>query len=140
MFAEGQFAKRWRQEYRYFGRGYAQKIPAVLIAAPHSPADPRLIQASVPGSGRCGRICTPVLVDDPGRGRKMIHRAYGSYWNRVIEHWGGRHLDEPTPSEICQLMAYVKTHVVARRNARGGAQRRGAPSGSTPLPAPAGGG
>jgi integrase/recombinase XerC len=47
-------------------------------------------------------------------------RAYGSYWNRVIEHWGTRRVDEPTPSEIRQLMAYVKTHVVARRNARGG--------------------
>jgi integrase/recombinase XerC len=47
-------------------------------------------------------------------------RAYGSYWNRVIEHWGGRHLDEVTPSEIRQLMTHVKTHVVARRNARGG--------------------
>src|SRR5580700_9181435 len=34
-------------------------------------------------------------------------RAYGSYWNRVIEHWGARRLDEPTPSEIRQLMAYV---------------------------------
>jgi integrase/recombinase XerC len=40
-------------------------------------------------------------------------RAYGSYWNRVIDQWGGRRLDEPTPSEIRQLMAYVKTHVVA---------------------------
>ena len=47
-------------------------------------------------------------------------RAYGSYWNRVVEHWGARRLDEPTPSEIRQLMAHVKTHVVARRNARGG--------------------
>jgi hypothetical protein len=47
-------------------------------------------------------------------------RAYGSYWNRVLEHWGGRRLDEPTLSEIRQLMAYVKTHAVARRNARGG--------------------
>ena len=47
-------------------------------------------------------------------------RAYGSYWNRVVEHWGGRRLDEPTPSEIRQLMAHVKTHVVARRNAGGG--------------------
>jgi integrase/recombinase XerC len=47
-------------------------------------------------------------------------RAYGSYWNRVLEHWGERRLDEPTPSEIRQLMSYVKTHVVARRNARGG--------------------
>jgi integrase/recombinase XerC len=47
-------------------------------------------------------------------------RAYGSYWSRVVEHWGARRLDEPTPSEIRQLMYFVKTHVVARRNARGG--------------------
>ena len=47
-------------------------------------------------------------------------RAYGSYWNRIVEHWGARRLDEPTPSEIRQLMTWVKTHVVARRNARGG--------------------
>jgi integrase/recombinase XerC len=47
-------------------------------------------------------------------------RAYGSYWNRIIEHWGTRRLDEPTPSDIRQLMTWVKTHVVARRNARGG--------------------
>jgi integrase/recombinase XerC len=47
-------------------------------------------------------------------------RAYGSYWNRIVDKWGERRLDEPTPSEIRQLMVYVKTHVVARRNARGG--------------------
>jgi integrase/recombinase XerC len=47
-------------------------------------------------------------------------RAYGSYWNRITGQWGGRRLDEITPSEIRQLMAWVKTHVVARRNARGG--------------------
>jgi site-specific recombinase XerD len=47
-------------------------------------------------------------------------RAYGTYWNRIVEHWGGRHLDEPTPTEIKQLMAHVKAHVVARRNSRGG--------------------
>ena len=32
-------------------------------------------------------------------------KAYGSYWNRVVEQWGARRLDEPTPSEIRQLMA-----------------------------------
>ncbi|MFC4017528.1 tyrosine-type recombinase/integrase [Micromonospora sp. GCM10011542] len=47
-------------------------------------------------------------------------RAYGSYWKRVLEHWGQRRLDEPTPSEIEQLAEYTKTHVMARRNARGG--------------------
>ena len=25
-------------------------------------------------------------------------RAYGSYWNRVLDQWGERRLDEPTPS------------------------------------------
>ena len=47
-------------------------------------------------------------------------RAYGTYWNRIVEHWGDRRLDEPTPSDIRQLMTWVKTHIVARRNARGG--------------------
>jgi integrase/recombinase XerC len=47
-------------------------------------------------------------------------RVYGSYWNRIVEHWGTRRLDEPTPSDVNQLAAYAKTHVVARRNARGG--------------------
>jgi integrase len=47
-------------------------------------------------------------------------RAYGSYWNRIVGQWGGRRLDEIAPSEIRQLTTYIKTHVVARRNARGG--------------------
>jgi integrase/recombinase XerC len=47
-------------------------------------------------------------------------RVYGSYWNRIAEHWGQRRLDEPTPTEVKQLSEYVKTHTVARRNARGG--------------------
>jgi hypothetical protein len=63
-------------------------------------------------------------------------RAYGSYWNRVVEQWGGRRLDEPTPSEIRQLMIWVKTHVVARRNA-GRAQRAEAPGSRAALPVPA---
>jgi integrase len=47
-------------------------------------------------------------------------RVYRSYWNRVEEHWGHRHLDEPTPSEIKQLVEHIKINVVPRRNARGG--------------------
>jgi integrase/recombinase XerC len=47
-------------------------------------------------------------------------RAYGSYWNRIVAQWGERRLDEPTPSEIRQLMKLVKASVVPRRNARGG--------------------
>jgi catechol 2,3-dioxygenase-like lactoylglutathione lyase family enzyme len=47
-------------------------------------------------------------------------RVYGSYWSRVLEHWGTRRLDEPTPSDIEQLAEHVRTHAIARRNARGG--------------------
>ena len=47
-------------------------------------------------------------------------KAYGSYWKRVVEQWGDRCIDEPTPSEVKQLAAYVKANVVQRRNSRGG--------------------
>jgi site-specific recombinase XerD len=47
-------------------------------------------------------------------------RAYGTYWNRITEHWGTRRLDEPTPSEVRQLMKLVKANAVQRRNGRGG--------------------
>ena len=47
-------------------------------------------------------------------------RVYGTYWNRLIEHWAGRRLDEITPSDIGQLVTPVRTHTVVRRNARGG--------------------
>jgi len=63
-------------------------------------------------------------------------RAYGSYWDRIVEHWGARRLDEPTPSDIRQLMTWVKTHVVAAERA-GRPQRAGAPGGGAALPVPA---
>jgi integrase/recombinase XerC len=47
-------------------------------------------------------------------------KAYGTYWNRVVEQWGGRRLDEPTPSDIRHLMTLVKAGAVQRRNSRGG--------------------
>src|SRR6516164_1479019 len=47
-------------------------------------------------------------------------RAYGSYWNRVVERWGSRRIDEPTPSEIRQLVQHIRANVVPRRNSRGG--------------------
>src|SRR5688572_3701528 len=47
-------------------------------------------------------------------------RVYGSYWNRITEHWGQRRLDEPTPTEIKSLVEQIRANVVVRRNARGG--------------------
>jgi len=47
-------------------------------------------------------------------------RVYETYWNRIREAWGHRRIDEPTPLEIKQLAEYTKSHVVVRRNTRGG--------------------
>ena len=80
--------------------------PADLLAVPRGrPVVPTFVEY------------VPVVADAVTAGTR---RAYGSYWNRAIDRWGDRRLDEPTPSEIRQLMAYVRAHVVARRNARGG--------------------
>jgi integrase/recombinase XerC len=59
----------------------------------------------------------PVVRAAVGAGTR---RVYGSYWNRITEHWGSRRLDEPTPSEIQQHAEHLKANVVVRRNARGG--------------------
>jgi integrase len=47
-------------------------------------------------------------------------RAYRPYWKRTAGQRGGRRLDDPTPSEVKQLVAYVKANAVPRRNSRGG--------------------
>jgi hypothetical protein len=47
-------------------------------------------------------------------------RAYFSYWKRVVENWGTRRLDEPTPTEVKQLAELVRAKVVVRSNSRGG--------------------
>ena len=59
----------------------------------------------------------PVVAEGVGEGTR---RVYGSYWNRIVEAWGERRLDEPSPSDVQRLVEHVRTHVVSRRNARGG--------------------
>jgi len=52
--------------------------------------------------------------------RRRTLRAYSSYWKQTVEQWGDRRLDEPTPSEIKQLVASVEANAVQRRSSRGG--------------------
>jgi integrase/recombinase XerC len=47
-------------------------------------------------------------------------RAYKTYWRRIVDAWGDRRLDEPTPLEIKQLCESGKGSVVIRKNSRGG--------------------
>ncbi|MET7808889.1 hypothetical protein [Micromonospora chersina] len=72
--------------------------PADLVAASDRPHAPTFAEY------------VPVVAAAVSDGAR---RAYGSYWKRVLEQWGQRRLDEPTPSEIEQLAEYAKTHVVA---------------------------
>jgi len=74
--------------------------PADLLAAPAArPAAPTFAEY-IP--------VVSALVSDGCR------KAYGSYWNRVTEQWGSRCIDEPTPSEIRQLVQHVRASVVPR--------------------------
>src|SRR5689334_18009673 len=41
-------------------------------------------------------------------------KAYGSYWNRVVEEWGTRRLTEPTSLEIEQLGKRLRSGRVIR--------------------------
>ena len=79
--------------------------PADLLAAPAARPPPDLRRVHP------GRV---------GTGQRGCRKAYGSYWNRVTEQWGSRGIGEPTPSEIRQLVQYVRASVVPRRNSRGG--------------------
>lgn len=47
-------------------------------------------------------------------------RAYDTYWQRIIDAWGDRHIDEPTPLEIGKLCESHKGRVTTRKNSRGG--------------------
>ena len=47
-------------------------------------------------------------------------KVYAPYWRRVVDVWGDRRLDEPTPLEIIQLSERIRAQAVIRRNTRGG--------------------
>src|SRR2546430_3787460 len=45
-------------------------------------------------------------------------KAYGSYWKPVVDRWDSRRIDEPTPSEIRQLVQHGRANVVHPRHSR----------------------
>jgi integrase len=47
-------------------------------------------------------------------------RVYASYWNRIVNDWGSRSLDEITALDISLLAEQAKATAVERRNSRGG--------------------
>ncbi|WP_306212405.1 tyrosine-type recombinase/integrase [Actinoplanes sp. RD1] len=49
-----------------------------------------------------------------------MRKAYGTYWNRIIERWGPRRLDEPKPIDIEAFAAEIRANAKVRANSRGG--------------------
>lgn len=47
-------------------------------------------------------------------------RAYATYWRRIVDEWGDRRIDEPSPLEIQRLCETQKLQVVTRKGSRGG--------------------
>ncbi|MEU2258474.1 site-specific integrase [Nocardia xishanensis] len=45
---------------------------------------------------------------------------YRSYWNKIAALWPHRRLDEPTASELAELVNQIRQHRVVRRSDRGG--------------------
>src|SRR2546421_5402977 len=99
--------------------GHLTQRPAEHCAGPAAGADVRRVHPVVSAA-----------VSDGTR------RVYGSYWNRIVEHWGQRRLDEPTPSDIERLAGHVPTHTGARPNAPGGRRRPPHPPPGPPPPDP----
>lgn len=46
-------------------------------------------------------------------------KAYGTYWDRMVDKWGGRRLDESTPIELKQFAEELRANRVRRRSGDG---------------------
>ena len=81
-----------------------------------TPAD--LLAASRP------RTVAPTFAEYVPRVRQAVgdgtRRVYGSYWNRILDRWADRRLDEITATDIKQLIEHTRTTMLVRRNNRGG--------------------
>ena len=47
-------------------------------------------------------------------------RLYGTYWDRLVEVWGSRRLDEPTAGEVLELFERARQTALVRRTSNGG--------------------
>jgi integrase len=99
------------------GRAEVQAVRLLLVRMGVSLAD--LMEAAAPDRAPVPTFAeyVPVVSAAVSAGTR---RVYGSYWNKVLEQWGQRRLDEPTASDVQRLVEHVKTQVVVRRNGRGG--------------------
>ncbi|MDX2972168.1 hypothetical protein, partial [Kribbella solani] len=72
---------------------------------------------SVPGNVPTFAEYIPRVAEAAPEGAAGV---YKHYWNRILQHWPDRHLNEPTPSEIEHFAKTTKNNATVRRNSRGG--------------------
>lgn len=97
----------------------AADIEAALLLLSRLGVSPADLQQAAPARPKAPTFAEyiPVVAAAVGVGAR---RAYGPYWNRIVDRWGSRPIDEPGPSDIKQFVEQVKAGAVTRRNARGG--------------------
>jgi integrase/recombinase XerC len=97
-------------------RAAVEAARLVLDRMGNSPAD-LLVAAAGPAAPTFADYVPVVVAASVTAGTR---RAYGSYWDRVVDRWGPRRIDQITASEIRGLLADVTANRVQRRNGRGG--------------------
>jgi integrase len=88
-----------------------QTVSRLGLTVVRAPAEPVLLRAPT-----FDEFIPKVLGAESGAQRE----SYGACWRLLREVWGARRLDEPTPTEILQLMNRYKAGAVVRSNWRGG--------------------
>ncbi|KZM74766.1 hypothetical protein [Nocardia terpenica] len=48
------------------------------------------------------------------------HDNHLSYWKKIVKHWPNRRIDEPTPTELAQLINIIRSERSLRSTDRGG--------------------
>lgn len=88
-----------------------QTVSRLGLTVVRAPAEPVVVLAPT-----FGEFIPKMLEAESGSQRE----SYGACWRVLVDAWGARRLDEPTPTEILQLMNRYKAGAVVRSNWRGG--------------------
>ncbi|MFI1462505.1 tyrosine-type recombinase/integrase [Nocardia carnea] len=88
-----------------------QTVSRLGLTVVRAPAEPVVLRAPTFDD------FIPKMLDAESRAQRD---SYGACWRFLRQAWGPRPLDEPTPTEVLQLMNRYKAGAVVRSNWRGG--------------------
>ncbi|MCP2323422.1 integrase [Hamadaea flava] len=96
------------------------EIEAALVLLRHLGVSPSDLAAGDAGAGTAVPTFAEFVPQVAATVSAGTLKAYGSYWNRVVDAWGSRAIDEPTPLEIQQFGERIRSSRTVRRNGRDG--------------------